>query len=70
MGREGLCNTLQYVLLELPPGLVDVRRGMRLSLFVDIAWFVHPYVRTEDIVKLVWTNRVLICRSGVHAYRT
>ena len=49
-GEEGLCNTLQYVLLELPPGLVDARGCMCLSLFVDIAWFVHPCVRTEDIM--------------------
>ena len=69
-GEEGLCNTLQYVLLELPPGLVDARGCMCLSLFVDIAWFVHPYVRTEDIMKLVWTNRVLTYRSSVHTHRT
>ena len=69
-GEEGLCNTLQYVLLELPPGLVDARGCMCLSLFVDITWFVHPCVGTEDITKLVWTNRVLTYRSSVHTYRT
>ena len=70
-GEEGLCNTLQHVLLELPPGLVDARGCMCLSLFVDIAWFVYPCVRTEDIMfKPKWTNRVLTYRSSVHTYRT